>query len=83
MPARAGAGVKAVPGVSVTSPRSKDHQGLARRSAPGFWWYWVNLDELPPGRSTPAQETAYSAQLAGKPADETLADLKPVLEALA
>jgi hypothetical protein len=46
---------------------------------PGFWWYWVDLDDLQQGRSSEAEENAYSAQLAGKPANETLEDLRPVL----
>jgi hypothetical protein len=25
---------------------------------PGFWWYWVDLDELPPGRSSSKEEAA-------------------------
>jgi hypothetical protein len=49
---------------------------------PGFWWYWVDLDELPPGKPWPAGEEAYSALLAGKGADTTLEGLRPVLEAL-
>jgi hypothetical protein len=49
---------------------------------PGFWSYWVELDELPAGRSSAQEEAAYSAELAGKQADVTLQDLRQVLEAL-
>lgn len=49
---------------------------------PGFWWYWVDLGDLPTGRSTRDEEDAYVAQLAGKQVDETLEALRPVLEAL-
>jgi hypothetical protein len=49
---------------------------------PGFWWCWVETKDLPSGHSWPEGEAAYSAQLAGKRADVTLADLLPVLEAL-
>ncbi len=32
---------------------------------PGSWWYWVEADDLPPGKQWAEGEAAYSAQLAG------------------
>jgi hypothetical protein len=49
---------------------------------PGFWWYWVELDDLPAGRSSLKEEAAYSAHLARKQADVTLEELEPILDAL-
>lgn len=53
---------------------------------PGFWWYWVEADQLPtrqewrpPGRSG---EREYKSELAGQTADATLEALRPVLEGL-
>jgi hypothetical protein len=47
---------------------------------PGFWWHWIDLDDLPASRSSSREENAYVAQLTGKRADETLEDLRLVFE---
>jgi hypothetical protein len=49
---------------------------------PGFWWYWVEVNQLPPGNPWPDGENAYAARLAGKEADTTLKALRPIFERL-
>src|SRR5438094_3494121 len=47
---------------------------------PGFWWYWVDANQLPRGRQ--GGKNAYVARLAGKEADTTLKALRPIFERL-
>ena len=69
------------PGMPLVTLASTSSRIIGPR--PGFWWYWVQADQLPIGRPDRKAEAQYTNHLARRSAEATLEALWPVLDALA